>query len=183
MINVRGTALEQQCYCPNSDQTCLNHQTMMLPKNPCVGRCGADWSLPIAHSSRAALLCTAHADYDTRHTTNATSTMADLAVRLSTAADSLLAIVRHSLAAGCCRCQWSTGWCRRRRIRQRRRRIRRRQRRYTATVGRPVCSRSVNGNQTARPVVWHVRGVCDCRHSNYCTWPTDVAECRDHWPR
>lgn len=37
LVNVRGTALEQQCYCAQSDRECAHYQTMMLPKNPCVG--------------------------------------------------------------------------------------------------------------------------------------------------
>ena len=37
VINIRGTPLEQQCYCSSSDATCLSQQAAMLPKNPCVG--------------------------------------------------------------------------------------------------------------------------------------------------
>jgi hypothetical protein len=156
MINVRGTALEQQCYCPNSDQTCLHYQTMMLPKNPCVGRVwcrlSAKYHLMLfSHSSCAALLFTTHGDFDTRHYAT-TSTIADPVGRLSdTAADhSLLAITRHSPSAGCFSVnsyQWSAGWCRRR---------------YTTTIGRPVCTRSVNGRTTTQPALWHGRGICNC---------------------
>ncbi|CAD6197128.1 unnamed protein product [Caenorhabditis auriculariae] len=55
ILSARATVLEQPCFCPLSDVTCLAHQRMMIPNNPCIENAMLEYSRIMGYNSATSL--------------------------------------------------------------------------------------------------------------------------------